>query len=341
MEIGVGMFGDIASPLVSGKPASAGQRIQELIREIQYCDEVGLDVFAMGEHHRQDYAVAVPNIILAAAAGITQHIRLSTGVTVLSSFDPVLLYEEFAAIDLISKGRAEIMVGRGSFIESFPLYGYSLSDYDGLFEEKLDLLLKINREDPVSWSGKYRAPLDKQKIFPRAFQPELPVWVAVGGTPASVERAARLGLPLIVAIIGGQPEQYKPLFEYYKELYARHGHPPEQMQIGIHAHTFAGEDNEEVARKYFPYYAAQMNNIGRDRGWPPYTREQFDYGRSMAGHLLVGDANLVAEKILQLKEIGSLTRFIAHLDVGGPDHKDMMKAIEILGTKVLPQLKHG
>jgi len=341
MEIGVGMFGDIASPLVSGKPASAGQRIQELIREIQYCDEVGLDVFAMGEHHRQDYAVAVPNIILAAAAGITQHIRLSTGVTVLSSFDPVLLYEEFAAIDLISKGRAEIMVGRGSFIESFPLYGYSLADYDGLFEEKLDLLLKINREDPVSWSGKYRAPLDKQKIFPRAFQPELPVWVAVGGTPASVERAARLGLPLIVAIIGGQPEQYKPLFEYYKELYTRHGHPPEQMQIGIHAHTFAGEDNEEVARKYFPYYAAQMNNIGRDRGWPPYTREQFDYGRSMAGHLLVGDANLVAEKILQLKEIGSLTRFIAHLDVGGPDHKDMMKAIEILGTKVLPQLKHG
>jgi len=335
------MFGDIASPLVSGKPASAGQRIQELIREIQYCDEVGLDVFAMGEHHRQDYAVAVPNIILAAAAGITQHIRLSTGVTVLSSFDPVLLYEEFAAIDLISKGRAEIMVGRGSFIESFPLYGYSLADYDGLFEEKLDLLLKINREDPVSWSGKYRAPLDKQKIFPRAFQPELPVWVAVGGTPASVERAARLGLPLIVAIIGGQPEQYKPLFEYYKELYTRHGHPPEQMQIGIHAHTFAGEDNEEVARKYFPYYAAQMNNIGRDRGWPPYTREQFDYGRSMAGHLLVGDANLVAEKILQLKEIGSLTRFIAHLDVGGPDHKDMMKAIEILGTKVLPQLKHG
>lgn len=341
MEIGVGMFGDIASPLVSGKPASAGQRIQELISEIQYCDEVGLDVFAMGEHHRQDYAVAVPNIILAAAAGITQHIRLSTGVTVLSSFDPVLLYEEFAAIDLISKGRAEIMVGRGSFIESFPLYGYSLSDYDGLFEEKLDLLLKINREDPVSWSGKYRAPLDKQKVFPRAFQPELPVWVAVGGTPASVERAARLGLPLIVAIIGGQPEQYKPLFEYYKELYTRHGHPPEQMQIGIHAHTFAGEDNEEVARKYFPYYAAQMNNIGRDRGWPPYTREQFDYGRSMAGHLLVGDANLVAEKILQLKEIGSLTRFIAHLDVGGPDHKDMMKAIEILGTKVLPQLKHG
>lgn len=341
MEIGVGMFGDIATTLVSGKPPSAAQRMQELIREIQYCDEAGLDVFAMGEHHRQDYAVAVPNIVLAAAASTTQNIRLSTGVTVLSSFDPVLLYEEFAAIDLIAKGRAEIMVGRGSFIESFPLYGYSLGDYDGLFEEKLDLLLKINREDPVSWSGKYRAPLNKQRIFPRAYQAELPVWVAVGGTPASVERAARLGLPLIVAIIGGHPEQYKPLFEYYKELYIQHGHPEEHMQIGMHAHTFAGENNDEVAAKYFPYYAAQMNNIGKDRGWPPYSRSQFDAGRSLTGHLLVGDANLITDKILRLKEIGSLTRFIAHLDVGGPDHKDMMKAIEILGTKVLPHLKKG
>lgn len=338
MEIGVGMFGDIASQKVTGKLQTAGERIIELLEEMQLCDAVGLDVFALGEHHRKDYAVSVPNIVLAAAAATTSHIKLSTGVTVLSSFDPVLLYEEFATIDLISKGRAEIMVGRGSFVESFPLYGYPLNDYEALFEEKLELLMKINKEEKVTWKGRLRAPLEDQLIFPRAAQDSLPIWVAVGGTPASVERAARLGLPLIVAIIGGAPAQFKPLFDYYKEVYLAHGHPASDMQIGVHMHTFIGDDAAATSDFYYPFYANQMDVIGRDRGWSPYTRLQYDAGLSVTGNLLIGDANMVVDKILQLQEISGMTRYIAHMDVGGPSHKELMKAIEILGSKVLPQV---
>ncbi len=339
MELGIGMFGDIRSSKLAGGEANASTRLNEMLKEIQWCDAVGIDVISIGEHHRADYAVSVPNIVLAAAAATTQNIKLSTGVTVLSSFDPVLLYEEFATIDVLAKGRAEITVGRGSFIESFPLYGYPLEEYDNLFEEKLDLLLKINKEPVITWKGRLRAPLNKQLIFPRAHQNELPIWVAVGGTPASVARAARLGLPLIVAIIGGEPQQFAPLFEYYKQIYLQHGYPIENMQIGIHAHTFLGDDASNISEQYYPYYASQMDKIGKERGWPSYTQQQFDKGRSTTGHLLVGDANLVVDKILRLKEMSGITRFVAHLDVGGPPHKDIMKAIEILGKVVLPQIQ--
>jgi probable LLM family oxidoreductase len=338
MELGVGMFGDLHID-TNGNIQPTAQRLQELIEEIKLMDEVGLDFYGIGEHHRTDYAVATPEIILAAAATVTKNIKLGSAVSVLSSADPVKLYQSFATIDLLSNGRAELVAGRDSFIESYPLYGYNLKDYDALFEEKLDLLLKINQSERITWKGKFRAPLNDQQILPRAVNDHLNIWIAVGGTPESVVRAATHGLPVIFAIIGGNPAHFKPLFDYYKEVYQHHNHDMKKFQVGVHMHAFFGEDALQTANQYYPVYSAQMNRIGQSRGWPPYQKEQYNAGRGSKGHLLIGDANQAVEKILQLHELFGLTRFSAHMDVGGPSHSSLMKSIELYGTKIAPQVR--
>ncbi len=340
MELGISMFGDNHFDS-KGNPQPTGQRLQELIEEIKLMDETGLDFFGIGEHHRPDYAVSVPEIVLAAASTVTKNIKLGSAVNVLSSSDPVRLYQSFATIDLITNGRAELMAGRGSFIESFPVYGYKLEDYDELFEEKLELLVKINKENPITWKGKHRAALQNQSILPRAVNDHLNIWVAVGGTPESVLRAGRLGLPVIFAIIGGNPAQFKPLFEYYKKVYDHFEHDKNKFQAGVHMHAFLGEDSKEIADHYYPFYSAQMDRVGNSRGWPPYQRQQYDEGRSSKGHLIIGDANEAIDKILQLQELFGLTRFSAHMDVGGPSHSSLMKSIEIFGTKIAPKVREG
>lgn len=340
MELGVGMFGDL-NINSKGELQPVQQRLQELIEEIKLMDEVGLDFFGIGEHHRPDYAVSTPEIILAAAVTVTKNIKLGSAVSVLSSSDPVRLYQSFATVDLISNGRAELIVGRGSFTESFPLFGYDLVDYDALFEEKLNLLLQINKHQPVTWKGQFRAALDNQEILPRAVNDRLNIWVAVGGTPASVLRAGRLGLPVIFAIIGGNPAHFKPLFDYYREVYEHFGHKPDVLQVGVHMHSFFGEKSRQTADEYYPLYSGQMNRIGRQRGWPPYQAQQFEQGRGEHGHLLIGDANEAIDKILKMHELFRLTRFSAHMDVGGPPHQLLMKSIEIFGTKIAPKVREA
>ena len=333
------MFGDLAFDKETGKFANPQQKLQEILAEIKLADELGIDVFALGEHHRPDYVVSSPEMVLSAAASITKNIKLMSAVTVLSSAEPVKVYQDFSTLDLISGGRAEIGVGRGSFIESFPLFGYNLNDYHELFEEKLDLLLKINSQENVTWKGNLRASMENQTVYPRATNNgKLPVWIAVGGTPESVLRAARLGLPLVVAIIGGLPRQFKPLIDFYKKEYLRHGHNPDEMQIGIHSHTLVSED-PEVIDGYFENYAAQMNRIGSTRGWSPYTKMQYEGGRSKDGALFIGNSDEVAEKINTVKEMFGLTRYIAHMDVGAPNHEVMMKSIELFGTKVSEKVR--
>jgi probable LLM family oxidoreductase len=302
-------------------------------------DEVGIDVFAMGEHHRPDYAVSSPEIVLAAAVSITKNIKLASGVTVLSSSEPVKVYEDFSTLDLISDGRAEIFVGRGSFIESFPLYGYSLNDYEELFDEKLDLLLKINSEKNVTWSGKLRAPMNNQTVYPRVKNDgKLSIWRAVGGTPQSVLSAAQLGMPLVVAIIGGMPVQFKNLIEFYKQEYKKAGHDVSKMQIAVHSHTFVSDD-PNVIDGYFDNYKTQVDRIGASRGWAPFTKMQYEGGRSKDGALFIGNPKEVADKIVYLKEIFGITRFIGHMDVGDPSHDIMMKSIELFGKEVKPVIK--
>lgn len=340
MELGIGMFGDLRFDRATGKFYDPQLKLHEILEEIKLADEVGLDVFGLGEHHRPDYAVSSPEIVLAAAAAVTKNIKLMSTVTVLSSAEPVKVYQDFSTIDLLSGGRAEIGVGRGSFIESFPLFGYDLKDYDQLFEEKLDLLLKINTNEVVSWNGKLRAPMVKQSVYPRAVNNgTLPIWIAVGGTPGSVARAGKLGLPLILAIIGGDPAQFRSFMDYYRQEYARHGHDTGKMQAGVHAHTFVSDSPGGIDAQ-FDNYAAQMDRIGKERGWGPYSRSQFNHARGKHGALFYGDANEVTDKILQLHEtLGGLTRFIGHMDVGSPDHKDMMRSIELFGTKVAPVIR--
>lgn len=338
MELGISMFGDNHYD-DKGNPMSTGLRLRELMEEIKLMDEAGLDFFGIGEHHRPDYAVSVPEIVLAAASTTTKNIKLGSAVNVISSSDPVRLYESYATIDLISNGRAELMAGRGSFIESFPLYGYNLNDYEELFEEKLDLLVKINKENPITWKGKHRAPLNNQLILPRAVNDNLNIWVAVGGTPESVLRAGRLGLPVIFAIIGGNPAQFKPLFEYYEKVYDHFGHDKSKLQMGVHMHAFFGENTQQTADEYYPVYAAQMDRVGSTRGWPPFQKQQYDMGRGKYGHLVIGDASESIEKILYLHDLFGLTRFSAHMDVGGPSHSSLMKSIEIFGTKIAPAVR--
>lgn len=338
MELGIGMFGDNHYDEL-GKPLPAGDRLRELIEEIKLMDEVGIDFFGIGEHHRPDYAVSVPEVVLAAAATVTKKIKLGSAVTVLSSSDPVRIYQAFATLDQLSNGRAELMAGRGSFIESFPLYGYDLDHYNELFEEKLELLLKINQQERITWSGTYRAALKDQVVLPRAVNNHLNIWVAVGGTPESVVRAAKLGLPVMFAIIGGNPAQFKPLFDYYRELYEHFGHDPKTLQVGVHMHSFFGDDSRQTADAYYPVYSAQMNRVGASRGWPPFSRGQYEQGRSENGAYLFGDASEAVEKILHMHELFGLSRFSAHMDVGGPSHAMLMKSIEIFGSRIAPALR--
>ena len=339
MELGIGMFGDLAFDQKTGKYQDAGIKIREILQQVKLMDEVGIDVFAMGEHHRADYAVSSPEMVLAAAASITKNIKLASGVTVLSSSEPVKVYEDFATLDLISDGRAELFVGRGSFIESFPLYGYSLNDYEQLFDEKLDLLLKINSEENVSWKGKLRAPMDNQTVYPRAKNNgKLPIWRAVGGTPQSVLSAAKLGMPLVLAIIGGMPIQFKNLIQFYKQEYLAAGFPESEMQIAIHSHTLVSED-QNVIEGYFQNYKDQMDRIGATRGWSPYTKMQYEGGRAKDGALFIGNVSEVADKIAYMKEIFGITRFVGHMDVGAPENEVMMKSIELFGEKVAPLVR--
>ena len=339
MELGISMFGDLAVDTATGKFQSTRQRLQEIIEEVKLMDEVGLDYFGIGEHHRPDYAVPSPEIILAAAASVTKQIKLGSAVSVISSSDPVKLYQHFSMIDLLSDGRAELMAGRGSFIESFPLFGYDLQDYEALFTEKLDLLLAINNNERITWNGKFRASLNNQEVLPRAVNNDLSIWIAVGGTPQSVIRAGKLGLPLMIAIIGGAPTQFKPLFELYKETYVEHGHDLSRLRVGIHSHALFGDDDHELSRNYFPLYAAQMDRVGKSRGWPPYQRTQFDFGKSKHGALFIGEPDAMVDKILYMHDLFGLTRFAAHMDVGAPSHKDLMKSIEIYGTKIAPSVR--
>lgn len=338
MELGIGMFGDLTFDRQTQKFQPAKQKLNEIIEQVKLADELGIDVISMGEHHREDYAVSSPEIILSALATVTKRIKLGSGVTVLSSTDPVKVYQDFATVDLISDQRVEIMAGRGSFIESFPLFGYDLKDYNSLFEEKLELLVHLNQNEIINWEGNHRAPIVDQTIYPRP-ERELPIWIAVGGTPESVVRAARLGLPIIFAIIGGMPKQFKPLIEFYKQQYIQFGHDPEKMQVGVHSHTFLADSKQELLDNYFPYYKAQMDRIGKDRGWAPYTQMQFEGGMSPEGALFMGETNQVIDKMIATIEMFGLARFIAHIDVGGPTHKEMMKAIELYGSKVLPEVR--
>lgn len=339
MELGVSMFGDLGVDTTTGKFHSPQKRLNEIIEEVKLMDELGLDYFGIGEHHRPDYAVATPELLLAAVAPVTNTIKLGSAVTVLSSSDPVKVYQNFAMLDALSNGRAEIMAGRGSFIESFPLFGYNLQDYEGLFAEKLDLLLTLNKEEKVTWKGRFRAPLEEQYIFPRPTQERLPIWIAVGGTPESVIRAGKLGLPLMIAIIGGSPLHFKPLADLYRREFTKAGHDPKNMKVGIHAHGLFGENSRELSDYYFPHYAAQMNRIGRTRGWSPYQRMQFEMGQSIEGALFIGEPNEMVDKILYLHESFQLDRFAVHMDVGSPSHDRLMKSIELFGTQIAPQVR--
>jgi probable LLM family oxidoreductase len=333
MELGLYTFADV------GPEIDPALRLRNLLEEIELADQLGLDVFGVGEHHRPDYAVSSPAVVLAAAAERTKDIRLTSAVTVLSSDDPVRVFQDFATLDLLSGGRAEIMAGRGSFIESFPLFGYDLGDYDELFAEKLELLLKLRASERVTWSGKHRAPLENAGVYPRPVQDPLPVWIAVGGTPQSVVRAALLGLPLAIAIIGGQPERFAPLARLYREAARGAGHDPAQLPISINSHTYVAETPQQASDEYFPTYAAMMNRIGRERGWPPMSRAQFEAGRSPHGALLVGSPEQVAEKILFEHELFGLERFMAQISVGTIEHARVMRAIELFGTEVAPAVR--
>lgn len=337
MEFGIGMFGDLQYDRKKGTYQKPGERLKEIIEEVKLADQIGIDAFAMGEHHRPDYAVPSPETILAALTTVTNNIKLSSGVNVISSTDPVKLYQDFAMIDLISNHRAEIMAGRGSFIESYPLFGYNLNDYNELFEEKLELLVLLNKQGVINWEGQFRAAIKNQAIYPQLEQ-EIPLWIAVGGTPASVLRAATYGIPIMFAIIGGMPKNFIPLVEYYKSEYLKNGHDPQKMQIGVHAHTYIGDSKEDVLEKYFETYAASMDRIGRERGWAAYTPQQFIDGMSPEGALIMGSPEEVAKKINSFKEMFGLTRFVAHLDVGGPTHEELMKTIELFGREVIPMI---
>lgn len=335
IELGIDIFGNLRIDEISGYRQTPRQRLAEIVEEVQLMDEVGVDFFAVGEHHRDDYAVAAPEILLAAVSTVTKNIKLSSAVSVVSSTDPVKLYQDFATVDLLSNGRAEIMAGRGSFIESYPLFGYDLKDYDELFDEKIRLLVELNEKETISWEGKYRPKLVNQTIYPRP-ELKLPIWIAVGGTPESVVRAAELGSPVMFAIIGGSWRNFKPLIDYYKEAWLHFGHNPADFQAGVHLHSLFGDD---VVEDYYPMYAEQMNRVGKTRNWPPYQREAFDFGRTKEGHLVVGNAQESAEKIIAVSEGLGLTRFSAHLDTGSPTHQQMMKAIELYGKEIIPAVK--
>jgi probable LLM family oxidoreductase len=339
MELGIYSFGERTREGGTGRLPPSDERLRNLLEEIELADQVGLDVFGVGEHHRPDYLVSAPAVVLAAAAARTRRIRLTSAVSVLSSDDPVRVFQQFATLDLLSGGRAEIMAGRGSFIESFPLFGYDLEDYHELFAEKLDLLLALRREERIRWTGRHRAPLHDQGVYPRPLQDPLPVWVAVGGTPASVDRAAALGLPLALAIIGGSPARFRPLVERYREGWERAGHDPSALRLSVNAHGFVAPGAAEARDAAWPPYLDTMGRIGRERGWPPPSRAQFEAEADLGGALLVGDPDQVTEKLLHQHRILGFHRYLVQLTVGSMPHDQVLRAIELLGTRVAPVVR--
>jgi probable LLM family oxidoreductase len=333
MELGVATFADLSSGI------SPEQRMRNLMEEVRLADQLGLDVFAVGEHHRQDFLISSPAIALAAAAVTTERIRLSSAVTVLSSDDPVRVFQDFAEVDLLSGGRAEIMAGRGSFIESFPLFGYDLEDYDELYAEKLDLLLALRDDVHVTWAGRHRAPLDDAGVWPRPVQDQLPVWVAVGGSPQSVVRAGTLGLPLVLAIIGGRPERFAGLVDLYREAVSAAGHDPGQARVAINTHAFVGATSADADAAFAAPYLAMMNRIGRERGWPPSGRAEYEALRSPRGAVAAGSPEEVAEKILFEHELFGHQRYIGQMSVGAVDHQAVLRSMELFGTEVAPVVR--
>ncbi len=338
MELGVFTFGEVTFDPETGRQLNAQERLRDLIEEIELTDQVGLDVFAVGEHHRPDYAVSAPAVVLAAAAERTKRVRLSSAVNVLSSDDPIRVFQQFATVDLLSNGRAEIMAGRGSFIESFPLFGYDLKDYDTLFEEKLLLLLEIRKSEKVTWpGGKHTAPIDNRGVYPRPVQDPLPVWVAVGGTPESAARAGLLGLPMALAIIGGQPARFAPFAEIHRQALEQGGHGPQPLSIN--SHGLIADDSQAAAEIAFPPMKATMDRIGRERGWPPMSRDQFEVARRLEGSNFVGSPQEVVDKILYQHEIFHHDRFLIQFTIGPLPHKAVMRSIELYGTEVAPQVR--
>lgn len=335
MDIGIYTFADV-------RPGgSHPERLRELVAEMELADQVGLDVFGIGEHHRPDYAVSAPAVALAAGAARTRTIRLTSAVTVLSSEDPVRVFQQYATLDGISNGRAEIMAGRGSFIESFPLFGYDLADYDALFAEKLDLLLKLRDNETVSWQGELRPPLDNVTLYPRPAQHKLPVWIAVGGTPQSVVRAATLGLPMALAIIGGDPKRFAPYFDLYREAWSRGGRAAGDVKLSLNMHGFVADTTEAAKDIFHLPHEAVMNRIGAERGWPPQGRREFEAACGPDGHLLVGDPDRVADRIIGLHRIFRFDRILIQMAIGAMPHRQLLRAIELLGTKVAPKVKEA
>lgn len=339
MELGLYTFGDVDPAAPQGRGREGEERVRHLIEEIELADQVGLDVFGLGEHHRPDYVASAPAMILAAAAARTKSIRLTSAVTVLSSDDPVRVFQQYATLDLISNGRAEVMAGRGSFIESFPLFGHDLDEYDDLFSEKLDLLLAIRDAEKVSWAGKTRAPIDGRGVYPRPVNDPLPVWIAVGGTPQSVARAGALGLPLALAIIGGEPARYAPLFELYREAARRAGQDAAKLKTSINVHGFIADTNQAAADQFYGPQAAVMNRIGRERGWGPTNRAHFDQSIGPNGNLFLGDPETVAEKIVRHHRIFRNDRFLLQMAIGLMPHDQILRGIELYGTKVAPLVR--
>jgi probable LLM family oxidoreductase len=342
MQIGIDSFAAAVADPVTGTAPVPAVRMQELIAEIVRADQVGLDAFGIGEHHRAEFLDSAPPVILAAAAGLTKQIRLHSAVTVLSAADPVRVFQAFATLDLLSNGRAEIVAGRGSFIESYPLFGLRLEDYDALFAEKLDLLLTLRDQTHVHWSGQFRPALTGQAVFPRPLQQPFPIWLGVGGTPASFARAGALGLPLMVAIIGGEHRRFRPLIDLYREAYRRAGHPEAGMQVGIHSIGFVADTTNTAADLFYPGYAQTFTEIGKERGWAPTTRAQFDALRGPTGALVIGDPETVVTKLLRINEdLGGIVRFSFQMGVSTLPHEQMLHAITLLGTEVAPRVREA
>ena len=338
MELGIYSFGE-TTPDPHGVTVSTAQRLRDLLEEVELADQVGLDVFGVGEHHRADYSVSAPAVVLAAAAARTRRIRLTSAVTVLSSDDPVRVFQDFATLDLLSGGRAEIMAGRGSFTESFPLFGYDLDHYEELFAEKLALLLQIRESPRITWSGRHRPPLRDQPVLPRPLQQPLPVWAAVGGTPRSVVRAGTLGLPMALAIIGGAPTRFAPLVELYRAAGADAGHAPATLRVGINSHGYIADDSQRAAEEAFPPYVDTMGRIGRERGWSAPTREHFERERAPGGALLIGSPQQVIDKLLAEHEVFRNDRFLLQFSVGTMPHDRILHSIELFGSVVAPAVR--
>src|SRR4051812_37016490 len=337
MELGIYTFVETTPDPETGRTITPHERLRNLMEEIELADQLGLDVFGIGEHHRPDFAVSAPAVVLGAAAARTSRIRLTSAVSVISSDDPVRVFQQFATLDLLSGGRAEIMAGRGSFIESFPLFGHDLDDYDELFEEKLELLLALRAGPRITWQGRHRAPLADQPVYPRPLQDPLPLWVAVGGTPTSVVRAGVLGLPMALAIIGGEPERFVPFAQLHRRAALEAGHG--RLALSINSHGFVGRTSQEAANEAFPAFKATMDRIGRERGWPPMTRAQFDASTTLRGANLVGSPQQVTEKILFQHELFGHDRFLIQLSVGTLPHRSLMRAIELFATEVAPVVR--